>query len=66
MNGGGTKEQLYNAFKKLGDLDKNTLVYCGHEYTDANFAYASTVEPNNQTLNSKKAWVSRLGSCLSC
>lgn len=41
----------------IGKLDGETKVYCGHEYTAANFAYAMSVEPENETLLSKKSWV---------
>jgi hypothetical protein len=29
----------------LGSLSENCLVYCGHEYTHANYKFARTVEP---------------------
>lgn len=33
----GTASDMYNALiNKLGKLPKETKVYCGHEYTEAN------------------------------
>jgi len=41
----GSPEQMYSNFMKLGKLPKDTLVYCGHEYTLKNLAYASYADP---------------------
>ncbi len=46
----GTPEQMYNSLEKIRNLNKNTLVYCGHEYTAANIAFAKAVEPSNKAL----------------
>lgn len=46
----GTPEQMLNSLSKLAALPENTQVYCTHEYTQANLAFALTVEPNNQAL----------------
>ena len=34
-------------------LPDETLVYCAHEYTQANAAFAITVEPDNQALQAR-------------
>ena len=34
----------------LAKLPKDTLVYCGHEYTLSNLRFAAHVEPNNQQI----------------
>ena len=52
----GTPEQMADNFQKLGSLADDTLVYCGHEYTAANFAYAAYVEPENASLAKKLEW----------
>ena len=36
-------------------FDYVQLVYCGHEYTKQNLAFASAVEPDNKDLQSKQA-----------
>ena len=35
------------------ELPKNTLVYCGHEYTESNLKFALAVEPENEDLKKK-------------
>jgi len=46
----GSPEQMLNSLTKLANLPDNTRVYCTHEYTQANLAFALTVEPSNQAL----------------
>ena len=29
----GTLKEMFNSLKKINELDKNTIIYCGHEYT---------------------------------
>jgi hydroxyacylglutathione hydrolase len=40
-------DTLFSAMAKLGSLDDDSLVYCGHEYTVSNLRFAATVEPGN-------------------
>jgi hydroxyacylglutathione hydrolase len=49
----GTAEQLYQSLTRLSELDPQTLVYCGHEYTAKNLAFAQQVEPNNRLLQQR-------------
>jgi hydroxyacylglutathione hydrolase len=46
----GTAEQMAVSLEKLAHLPGDTAVYCAHEYTLANIAFARTVEPNNDRL----------------
>ena len=46
----GTAEQMSLSLAKLSALPIETNVYCAHEYTQANLAFALAVEPNNQAL----------------
>lgn len=46
----GTPEQMTASLDKLMALPGNTRVYCGHEYTLANCAFARQVEPDNPDL----------------
>ncbi|HEV2524215.1 MAG TPA: hydroxyacylglutathione hydrolase [Gammaproteobacteria bacterium] len=46
----GTALQMFKSLKKLKQLPKETLVYCGHEYTLANLEFAMTIEPENKIL----------------
>ena len=49
----GTAEQMHSSLSKLQQLPDDTLVYCGHEYTEKNLQFALTVEPNNRKLTEK-------------
>ncbi len=46
----GTAEQMQASLEKLMRLPADTLVYCGHEYTEKNLEFALTVEPGNPKL----------------
>jgi len=46
----GSVEQMVNSLQKLADLPEETLVYCGHEYTEQNLLFAAAVEPSNQAV----------------
>ncbi len=43
--------------RKLKALPDETLVYCGHEYTESNLRFALTLEPSNPALQKKIEWV---------
>lgn len=51
----GTPEQMWSSLSKLRALPDETLVYCAHEYTQANARFALTVEPQNEALRSRSA-----------
>lgn len=54
----GTAEQMYNALVKvLSELPGDTKVYCGHEYAIQNLSFGLSVEPENQDIAKKLAWV---------
>ena len=46
----GTPGQMWTSLQKLKALPDTTTVYCAHEYTAANAAFALSVEPNNHEL----------------
>ncbi|MDX1490071.1 MAG: hydroxyacylglutathione hydrolase [Pseudohongiellaceae bacterium] len=46
----GTPPMMSASLDKLRTLPSNTLVYCAHEYTLANIAFARAVEPHNEDL----------------
>lgn len=46
----GTAEQMWTSLGKLAALPTETVVYSGHEYTQANGAFAATVDPDNPDL----------------
>lgn len=43
----GTPEQMHASLERLAALPDETRLYCGHEYTAANLAFAAAVEPGN-------------------
>jgi hydroxyacylglutathione hydrolase len=49
----GTPQMMWDSLKKLMALPRDTAVYCGHEYTQANARFALTVEPDNEALKSR-------------
>jgi hydroxyacylglutathione hydrolase len=51
----GTAEQMMASLGKLARLPDDTKVYCGHEYTLANIAFAQQVEPANAALAERLA-----------
>jgi len=53
----GTAEQMYHSFNKLKALPHDCKIYCTHEYTQANLAFALAVEPDNQDLLNYSHWV---------
>lgn len=46
----GTPEQMWNSLRRLADLPRDTKLYCGHEYTQANGQFALSVDPHNDAL----------------
>ena len=46
----GTPKQMYASIAKLANLSDQTLVFCTHEYTQANIKFALAVEPDNEDL----------------
>jgi hydroxyacylglutathione hydrolase len=55
----GSHAQMWNSLSKLAALPDDTLVYCGHEYTQANARFALSVDPDNQALQARAAEVER-------
>ncbi|SMX38159.1 hydroxyacylglutathione hydrolase [Maliponia aquimaris] len=49
----GTPEMMWESMEKLASLPPETMVYSGHEYTQANARFALTIEPENQALISR-------------
>lgn len=46
----GTPAQMAGSLAQLAALPDDTLVYCAHEYTLSNLAFARAVEPDNAAL----------------
>lgn len=50
----GTAAQMNDSLTKLATLPAETRVYCAHEYTLANIAFALTIEPKNSALQMRE------------
>ena len=46
----GTPDDMLTALNRLKQLPKETLVYCGHEYTKSNYTFALAIDPRNEYL----------------
>jgi hydroxyacylglutathione hydrolase len=49
----GTPAQMHASLSKLAALPGDTRVYCAHEYTQANAAFALAVDPDNPALQAR-------------
>ncbi|NGY03678.1 hydroxyacylglutathione hydrolase [Solimonas terrae] len=56
----GTPAQMHASLSRLAALPGETAVYCTHEYTTANLAFAAAVEPDNADLQARIAEVRSL------
>jgi hydroxyacylglutathione hydrolase len=46
----GTPAQMWANMQRLAALPPETIIYCAHEYTQANGRYARAAEPDNQAV----------------
>ena len=53
----GTPQQMQASLSRLRDLPPQTVIYCAHEYTQANARFALSVDPDNAALQSYAAKV---------
>jgi len=51
----GTPAQMHRSLGRLGALPPDTLVYCAHEYTLSNLAFAIAAEPGSEPLAARLA-----------
>ena len=58
----GTMAQMWSALQRLMELPRDTVIYCGHEYTTANAAFAVTIDPDNQELMERVEEIAALRS----
>lgn len=56
----GSAEEMWNSLQKLMALPDETVVYCAHEYTQANAAFALSVEPDNVDLQKRSEQIDAL------
>lgn len=56
----GTPGPMWAGVKALRELPDDTLVYCGHEYTQSNAKFALSIDPDNAALQKRAAEVEAL------
>ena len=56
----GTPAQMSQSLASIAELPDDTLVYCAHEYTEANLRFAVAVEPLNTALQARVKRVAEL------
>ncbi len=56
----GTFKQLSASLDRIKQLPLDTMIYCAHEYTEANLGFAEWVEPENPVLQQRLADVGEL------
>jgi hydroxyacylglutathione hydrolase len=56
----GTAAEMFDSLQLLAALPPETLVCCGHEYTQSNARFALTVEPDNAALQERAKQVDAL------
>ena len=56
----GTAEQMWESLSKLMALPDETLIYCGHEYTQSNGVFCQQIEPDNEALKKRMEEVASL------
>ncbi|WP_038247579.1 hydroxyacylglutathione hydrolase [Ghiorsea bivora] len=49
----GSFAQMWESLQKLAELDQQTKVYCAHEYTLVNLAFAQSVDADNNHLQQR-------------
>ena len=53
-------ETMWNSLQKLAALPDSTLVYPGHDYTEENYEFALTIEPENKTVQTLLADIRKM------
>ena len=58
----GHPSELHQSILRLSELSDNTVLFCVHEYTEANLAFARKIDPNNKAIRYYSTRVSLLRS----
>ncbi len=56
----GTPADMHTSLGKLASLPGATQVYCGHEYTEKNLAFAAEAEKDNRAIAERRARIAEL------
>ncbi len=49
----GTPDQMFQSLEKIKNLPKNTMIYCGHEYTNNNGKFCLSIDKQNTKLKKR-------------
>lgn len=55
----GTPAEMFDSLAVLAALPPETLVCCGHEYSESNARFALTIDPDNGALKARAAEIAR-------
>ncbi len=58
----GTPPPMWKGLTTLRDLPDETMVYCGHEYSAVNAAFALSIDPDNEALQKRASQITQLRS----
>lgn len=56
----GSPAQMWESLSKIAALPPDTMLYCAHEYTQANARFALTADPHNKALFERAAEIDRM------
>jgi hydroxyacylglutathione hydrolase len=56
----GNPEMMSASLAKLRDLPPETRMFCGHEYTEANYRFAASLEPSNVRIDQARDRAAKL------
>jgi hydroxyacylglutathione hydrolase len=56
----GTMDQMWNSLAKFRNMPADTVVFSGHEYTQANARFALSVDPANVALQARAGQIDEL------
>jgi hydroxyacylglutathione hydrolase len=56
----GSALDMFQSLTKCSSLGDDTLIYCGHEYTEENLKFALTVDPGNAEITARLSEVKDL------
>lgn len=49
----GSADEMYESLQKIKSFSLNTMIYCGHEYTETNGRFALSEEPDNTNIQDR-------------
>ncbi len=52
-------QTMYDSLRILASLPDDTLVYPGHDYTEENYRFALTIEPDNEAVKTRLAQIQK-------